>query len=112
MSFGIEILGPGGPWFRMTDRLVRHVDYFTVTTQSGSRTIPGLGQNGFFMVHSDGGPGSGSSKWSVDQPAMTAQHFWRDGDTLRWNYPYRANWSPLDDRDARPRVFVTVVLFR
>lgn len=113
MSYGVEVFSAGdAPWFRMTDRLVRFVDSFTVTSQSGSRYIPGLASDGIFFVQSDGGIGSGSSKWSVDQPSMTAQYFWRDGDTLRWNYPYRSNWSPIDDQGANPRVYVTVVLYR
>lgn len=113
MSYGFEVYSSGGSqWFSLSDRLIRYVDYFRVTSQTGSRTIPGLGSDGFFIVQAEGGMGTGGYEWGSADPSLTAQYFWREGDTLRWDYNYSHHWSPVNDRDAKPVVHVLVVLFR
>lgn len=112
MSYGMQIYGAGGLWLDLTDRLVRFIDWFEVSSQSGSRRVPGLGSNGFFLVQGVGGYFDGGNG-TVDQPAMTMQHIWRDGDTLRWDWRnYDHGWSPLRDQGHYPRFYVTVLLFR
>lgn len=112
-DYGLQVFGEDGNlWFDSTENMVRVVDYFLVDTPNGSRHVPGLGQNGFFIVSGFGGTNASAGKWGESQPPFLMQKFHIDGDTLRWEYDYEGHYHFRVDEKERSQIYVTVILFR
>lgn len=112
-NYGLQTFDDDGTkWLEITDRLTRVVDQFEVTSASGSRTYPGLGSRGYFLVSGYGGTNAGGGKWGKSQPPFLMPEFVVSGDTLRWSYNFdkRHHFSP--DSKFRSQVWVTIIFYR
>lgn len=110
-DYGFEVFGPtGSRWFSLTNRLIRSIEYFVIQTDTGSHNVPGLGDNGFYLLHYESVYGGGGLEFGDESPTLLSQRVWRDGDTLRWDRTVgRESWN---EKDHPQKIHVQVVLFR
>lgn len=111
--YGLQTFGADGNiWFDSTDNMLRVIDYFEVTTASGSKTYSGLSGNGFFLVSGYGGTKASAGKWGSSQPPFLMPKFTLSGNTISWEYSWDGRYHFNVDSKFRSQVYVTVVLFR
>lgn len=112
-NYGLQTFDDDGTkWLEITDRLTRVVDHFEVTSASGSRTYPGLGSRGYFLVSGYGGDRANAGQWGSSQPPFLMPEFVIEGDTLRWSYNWDKRYHFDLDSKFRSQIWVTVIFYR
>lgn len=114
MTYGVQVRDPVTKEvvFDTTDRMLRIVDSFVITTASGSKNYPGLSSGGFFLTQWMTSSAASHGQHSTDQPPFTAQSIRQSGDSIVWDYGYDQKLNMWFDDMVRTRINVTVVMYK